>query len=141
MLQEIMPVVIRTLGYQHIGVQMTRFNLARALNALGRWTEGEEILKKQVGNLIPTHSDFTITVAELAWTYKNLGRLDEAETYYQLALDTTLKMQNMGVNRRRTRKIMDQLKDIYSTQGRDEKIVEVEMKMAQVMKPERPLSR
>lgn len=140
MIQDIIPIIIRTLGKQHIGMQMTKFNLARAFNALGKWHEGEKILRRQVGNLIPTHSDFLITIAELAWTCKNLGCLDEAEKSYQIALDATLKMQALGVSRRRTRKIIDQLKEIYISQGRNEKIQEVESKMAPIMIPGKKLS-
>jgi tetratricopeptide (TPR) repeat protein len=140
MIQDIMPIVLRTLGYHHIGVHMTKFNLARAFNALGQWHEGEKVLRWQVGNLIPTHPDFIITVAELARTCKNMGLLDEAEIHYQTALDATLKMQALGVNRRRTRNIMDQLKEIYTSQGRNEKIQEVETKISRVMTPERNLS-
>jgi tetratricopeptide (TPR) repeat protein len=81
MLDTMIPVVVRTLGHRHVGMNMTKYNLARAYNALGRWTDGEKVLLNRIGHLFSSHPDYIIAIAELAWVYKNLERFDEAEKW------------------------------------------------------------
>jgi tetratricopeptide (TPR) repeat protein len=122
MLDAMIPVVVRTVGHRHVGMNMTKYNLARAYNALGRWLDGEKVLINQIGHLFSTHPDHIIATAELAWVYKNLKRFDEAEKSYLNVLDEMTAGLQRGVNQVHIRRVARQLEDTYVETGQQTKI-------------------
>jgi tetratricopeptide (TPR) repeat protein len=79
MLEDIIPVVERTLGNAHVGMSMTRYNLATAYAEQERWHETETILKQQLGVVSPRHPDWGISMKQLARVYEQQGRKGEAQ--------------------------------------------------------------
>jgi len=117
MLDEMIPIVVRTLGEQHVGMTMTKFNLARAYNALGRWKDGETVLRKQIANIPSWHPDYVAAITELAWACKNMDQLDEAEEWYCKAMEAIRAGSSRGINVLKVRRITSELKEIYQQQG------------------------
>ena len=62
MLEAIVPVVERTLGSAHVGMSMTRYNLATAYTAQRRWEDAEIIIKEQLEVVPPRHPDWVISI-------------------------------------------------------------------------------
>jgi tetratricopeptide (TPR) repeat protein len=79
MLEAIMPVVERTLGNAHVGMSMTRYNLATAYAEQERWRESEAVLKQQLEVVSPRHPDWVISMTQLARVYEQQGRREEAQ--------------------------------------------------------------
>ena len=129
-LSDIVPIVERTLGNQHVGMHMTRFNQARALNELGRHTEAEAILQKQVKSIHATHPDHAAAMSELARTYKTQGRSEEAERLYIRALEAMEKRWALGVDHMRMKKLAGQLSEIYAANGRTRDMEELHRRIA-----------
>jgi tetratricopeptide (TPR) repeat protein len=133
MLDAMIPIVVRTLGEQHIGMNMTKFNLARAYNALGRWKDGETVLRKQIGNVASWHPDYVATITELAWVCRNLDRMDEAEEWYLKAMESITAGRGRGVNVLKVRRIVNELTEIYQLRGQASKAEELETKAADLI--------
>jgi tetratricopeptide (TPR) repeat protein len=79
MLEAMVPVVERTLGSAHVGMSMTRYNLATAYAAQGRWEASETVLKQQLEVVPPRHPDWAISMSQLARVYEQQGRNEEAQ--------------------------------------------------------------
>lgn len=129
MLDAMIPIVVRTLGEQHIGMAMAKFNLARAYNALGRWRDGETVLRKQVNSIHSGHPDYVAAITELAWVCRNLNRLDEAEEWYLKAMEAMIAGRSRGVNVLKVRRIATELKEIYQLRGQTSEADELERKV------------
>ena len=138
MLKETVQVASRTLGPHHIGTRMTKFNIAHAFNSKGDFIEAENILRKMIPNdsSLAMHPDFMAAKIELAWTCRNLGRLDEAEEYYRWALQTIKDRKGAGVNHRWIQKIMEALRGIYEEQNRIDAYEECKRQMAPILSAE-----
>lgn len=117
MLDAMIPMVLRILGEKHIGMNMTKFNLAEAYNALGRRKDGETVLRSQIGSIASWHPDYVAAIAELAWVCKNLNRLDEAEEWYSKAMGAMSIGWNKGVNTLKVNRIIHELGEIYELRG------------------------
>ena len=130
MLDAMIPIVVRTLGEQHIGMNMTKYNLARAYNALGRWRDGETVLRKQIGSIPSWHPDYVAAITELAWVCRNLNRLDEAEELYLKAIAAMTAGRERGINVLKVRRIANELKEIYQLRGQVSKADELETEAA-----------
>jgi hypothetical protein len=57
LLEDIVPVVTRTLGDDHVGMSMTKSNLGRAYFVCERWKEAEEIVSPLLAGIPPSHPD------------------------------------------------------------------------------------
>ena len=79
MLEEMVPVVERTLGSAHVGMSMTRYNLASAYGGQGRWQEAETVLKQQLEVVPPRHPDWVLSMSQLAQVYEQQGRKEKAQ--------------------------------------------------------------
>lgn len=85
-LEEIVPAVARTLGENHIGMRMTKGNLARAYGRSGRWEEADRCLSEIMPDIDEDDPDWVRSKIAHARIQIRLDRLSEAERNCQLAL-------------------------------------------------------
>jgi tetratricopeptide (TPR) repeat protein len=79
LLQDAEPVVIRTLGERHVGLAMTRGNLARAYARCEKWAKAEEVLMSLEEIMPKEHPELPATIIGLAKVRIRTERLQEAE--------------------------------------------------------------
>jgi tetratricopeptide (TPR) repeat protein len=79
LLEGIIPIVIRTLKEEHVGMHMTRGNLARAYARCHRWDKSESLLMDMLGLIDDGHPNYIETMCGLAEVQINLGKLDDAD--------------------------------------------------------------
>jgi tetratricopeptide (TPR) repeat protein len=79
LLEGIIPIVARTLKEDHVGMHMTRGNLARAYARCHRWDKSESLLTDMLGLIDSGHPNYVETMCGLAEVQINLGKLDEAD--------------------------------------------------------------
>ncbi len=83
MLEDIIPVVERTLGNDHVGMNMTKGNLARAYVKGERWRDAEMLLGEMLKFVNEEHPDWLETVYGFAHVKVKLGKTDQAEDEYR----------------------------------------------------------
>ncbi|KAG0648834.1 Kinesin light chain [Hyphodiscus hymeniophilus] len=137
MLDAMIPIVVRTIGEQHIGMAMTKFNLARAYNGLGRWKDGETVLRNQMSSIPPGHPDYVAFITELGWICKNMDRLNEAEEWYSKAMEAIKAGRSKGINVIKVRRIANELREVYQQQGQKSKADELDMEVAALIEESR----
>jgi metal-responsive CopG/Arc/MetJ family transcriptional regulator len=117
-LEDIIPAVIRTLGEQHVGVTMTKTNLARAYVLSKKWTEAESLLSGLV-NVIPMeHPDAVHNMSGLIHVRTRMGKLIEAEQDCLMLLDSIRSKHILPMNSPRVLAVHEQLLEILVLQGR-----------------------
>lgn len=122
MLEEIIPVVTRTLGEEHVGMLMTRSNLARAYILCEKWREAEILLRTVVA-IIPTdHPDWVHAMSGYVHVRTNLGQQMETEKDCKKMLDIIVETKVLPLDDPRTLAIAEVLVRIYSAQGRSDEI-------------------
>ncbi len=121
MLDAMIPFAIRTADHRHAGINMIRFNLARAYNVLSRWTDGEQVLLNQIGHLDSAHPDYIIAMTELTWVYKNLKQFDAADQSYLKPLDTIADSLQHEVSQMQIC-VAQPLEEVYTEMGHSTKI-------------------
>jgi hypothetical protein len=119
MLENIVPIVIRTLGEKHVGMSMTRTNLGRAYFMSERWTEAEATVRPLLAEVPPNHPDWIHSMYGYAQILYELGRLDETEKYCNEIMAKISKTKAFPPDHPRTVSVAELLMKIYNLQGRE----------------------
>ncbi|KAL8985686.1 MAG: hypothetical protein Q9177_004368 [Variospora cf. flavescens] len=118
MLKDILPVVTRTLGDKHVGMTMTKGNLAKAYVNSGMWVEAEQILT-QVLKATPTeHPDWVHTISGYVFVQIQLQRWRDAEKNCMTVLELVRRKKVLAKDNPRIIVIAEQLAHIYLATGR-----------------------
>lgn len=122
LLEDLIPVVVRTLGEKHIGMTMTKANLARAYVLCEKWADAESILRVILSTVSDDHPDWIHTLSGLVHVQINLGRWDEAEKNCDQMLDHIKIKKTLEVDNPRTIAIAEQLARVYASTGRLDRV-------------------
>ncbi|TVY55429.1 Nephrocystin-3 [Lachnellula cervina] len=117
-LEEIIPVVVRTLGEDHVGMSMTRSNLARAYALSGHLEEAEGVLWRLLEVLPLDHPDWIHNMFGYVRVRVRQGKLSAAEKDCVETLDKISKTKILAHDDPRTIAFAEELLKIYRTQKR-----------------------
>jgi tetratricopeptide (TPR) repeat protein len=116
-LTEIMPIVDRTLGEDHVGTPMTLGNLATAYGLNAEWEKAEATLERLLGRVPPDHPDRINIVLGFAKVRLRTGRIKEAEQDYRQLLATMSPLNRVGASNFQIASVVQMLMDIHSSRG------------------------
>jgi tetratricopeptide (TPR) repeat protein len=133
-LENIVPIVVRTLGENHVGMSMTRSNLGRAYFMSERWAEAEDTVRPLLAEIPPNHPDWYHNMYGYAQILYELGRLEDAEKYCVQVMDRISQTKAFSLNHPRTVSVAELLLKIYHLQGREEESATLRSKVSQVGK-------
>ncbi|ETI21604.1 hypothetical protein G647_07951 [Cladophialophora carrionii CBS 160.54] len=122
MLTKLIPVVKRTLGEEHVGMNMTKGNLARAYVLCERWAEAEKLLREMLSVLKDDHPDRIQTVSGYIHVQIRSGRLGEAERSCTEALRKISQENGRCKDDPREAVVAKQLASIYVATGRSDQL-------------------
>jgi tetratricopeptide (TPR) repeat protein len=131
-LENIVPIVVRTLGQNHVGMSMTRTNLGRAYFMSERWAEAEDTVRPLLAEIPPNHPDWIHTMYGYAQILFELGRLEDAEKHCNQAMDKISKAKTFSLDHPRTVSVAVLLIKIYNLQGRESDSVAIRRKIPHV---------
>jgi tetratricopeptide (TPR) repeat protein len=131
-LENIVPIVVRTLGQNHVGMSMTRTNLGRAYFMSERWSEAEDTVRPLLAEIPPNHPDWIHTMYGYAQILFELGRLEDAEKHCNQAMDRISKAKTFSLDHPRTVSVAVLLIKIYNLQGRESDSVAIRRKIPHV---------
>lgn len=123
MLEEIVPVVVRTLSEEHVGMFMTQSNLARAYALWKRWNEAEALLRKLTAIIQSDHPDWIHAMSGYIHVRARLGQLEETEEDCIKVLDVIHKTKILTLDNPRTLATTELLLGIYRAQERSDEIL------------------
>ncbi|KAL8811148.1 MAG: hypothetical protein Q9200_002031 [Gallowayella weberi] len=118
MLEDIIPVVARTLGDQHVGMTMTKGNLAKAYVTSGRWVEAEQILAQILKSTPTDHPDWVRTISGYIYVQIRLQHWRDAETNCMDALELIRRKKMLAKENPRAIVVVEQLAHIYTATDR-----------------------
>ncbi|KAI0868247.1 hypothetical protein GGS24DRAFT_223260 [Hypoxylon argillaceum] len=122
-LEEIMPIVIRTLSDDHVGIIMTKANLSRAYIRTNQWEQAGGLIKSLRNLFPPDHSDWV--QAEWGYAYYVLHYEDDPEAAEQCCKTIMAKVfqtKNLSPSNSRVIATAEILLRIYEEQGRTDEI-------------------
>lgn len=122
MLQKIIPIVAHTLGQDHVGMIMTKGNLARAFALCGEWHSAEQLLESLLSAIPKEHPDWVHTKYGYIRIQARLGKLDRVELDANDLLDRIEKHDMLAMNSPRTIAIAEELFKVYRARHRLEDI-------------------
>jgi tetratricopeptide (TPR) repeat protein len=131
-LENIVPIVVRTLGQNHVGMSMTRTNLGRAYFMSERWAEAEDTVRPLLAEIPPHHPDWIHTMYGYAQILFELGRLEDAEKHCNQAMDKISTANTFSLDHPRTVSVAELLIKIYNRQGRESESVAIRRKIPHV---------
>ncbi|KAL9113989.1 MAG: hypothetical protein Q9187_007541 [Circinaria calcarea] len=129
MLEEIIPVVIKTLGEDHVGLSMTRANLARAYFFCKRWIEMEELLRRLLAQIPSGHPDWIHIMSGSIHARIQQGYVEEAEKDCTQTLEMIMQTKVLALDHPRTIAIAEQLSRLYRKQNRFNEIAALKGKV------------
>ncbi|KAL8669551.1 MAG: hypothetical protein Q9168_005859 [Polycauliona sp. 1 TL-2023] len=118
MLENIIPIVTRTLGDDHVGMTMTKGNLAKAYVNCGRWEHAERVLTEILKSTPTDHPDWVQTISGHVYVQIHLQHWHEAEAECINVLEKIRKRKVLAKDNPRTIVIAEQLAYIYDSIGR-----------------------
>ncbi|KAH8422393.1 uncharacterized protein LDX57_000149 [Aspergillus melleus] len=131
-LEQIIPIVERTLGKDHVGMMMTKGNLCRAYIYCERWKEASELIRDLHEIVKPDHPDRI----HLYWGYTYVllheGKLDEAETCCNTILSNVANTRNLELQSPRVLAVAEILLAILSKQDRRDEIVQLKARFPRI---------
>ena len=83
----IIPTVTRTLGNDHVGMNMTKGNLTRAYVRARRWSEAEVLLTEMLNIMKDDHPDWGETMYGFVHVNIQQGKLEQAQTGFEQMTD------------------------------------------------------
>lgn len=136
MLEDLLPVVRRTLGEKHVGMAMTKSNLARAYVLSQRWEDAEPLICDVLAIHVDGQPDWIEALSGYVYVQIQLGRLTEAEQNCDRMLDIIRQTKVLAMDHPRTIIVAQHLAKIYLVTGRFAEIATLEesipaMKQAQ----------
>jgi len=126
LLTDLLPVVRRTLGEEHVGMTMTKSNLARAYMLSHRWKDAELLLRQMLAVLVDEHPDWIDAMSGYVHVQIQLGRLNEAEKNCNRMLEIIEQTKVLATDHPRTIAVAQQLGKIYLVTGRSHEIATLE---------------
>ncbi|KAF2186508.1 TPR-like protein [Zopfia rhizophila CBS 207.26] len=128
-LEDIVPVVSRTLGDEHVGMSLTRSNLGRAYFMAERWKEAEETVRPLLAMIPSDHPDWIHNMYGYAHIQLKLGLTVESEKNCIKLLDKITQTKCLALDHPRTVAIADLLLRIYRLQGRENDVAAMKKKV------------
>ncbi|KAL9039836.1 MAG: hypothetical protein Q9180_002291 [Flavoplaca navasiana] len=113
MLEDIIPIVTRTLGDDHVGMTMTKGNLAKAYVNSGRWVQAEQMLTQILKSTPTDHPDWVQTISGHVYVQIQLQQWHDAEANCLNVLEKIRKKKVLAKDNPRTIVIAEQLAYIY----------------------------
>lgn len=123
LLEDVVVVVVRTLGKTHIGMAMTKGNLSRVYIQCGDWERARELLSDLQKFLPKEHPDYIYL--EWGWAYVKLygdSDLDGAKEHCERVLQTVLETKVLGLDNARVVDTAEMLLKIYQGEEREEDV-------------------
>lgn len=133
LLEEIVPIVERTLGPRHVGMVMTKSNLCRAYILCNRITEAGELSRVLLEIITPEHPDWVHAKWGQAYILFLEGQKDDAETCCVALLAHIEKTKIFELDNPRTIAIADLLHRVYSEKGRQSEADVLETKFPKLL--------
>ncbi|KAI4256249.1 MAG: hypothetical protein L6R42_006326 [Xanthoria sp. 1 TBL-2021] len=118
MLEDIIPIVARTLGDAHVGMTMTKGNLAKAYVNSGRWIQAEQMLAQILKSTPTDHPDWVQTISGYVYVQVQLQQWRDAERNCLNVLDQIRRKKVLARDNPRIIVIAEQLAHIYLATGR-----------------------
>lgn len=118
MLEDIIPIVARTLGDAHVGMTMTKGNLAKAYVNSGRWIQAEQMLAQILKSTPTDHPDWVQTISGYVYVQIQLQQWGDAERNCLNVLDQIRRKKVLARDNPRIIVIAEQLAHIYLATGR-----------------------
>jgi hypothetical protein len=118
MLRRIIPVVTRTLGENHVGMSMTKSNLARALALCGEWELAEQLLGPLLNEMPADHPDWIHAKYGYIRIQARLEQFDNVEMSCKELLDQIAKSKLLAMDNPRTIAIAEELFKVYRSRNR-----------------------
>ncbi|KAL9596044.1 MAG: hypothetical protein Q9219_006060 [cf. Caloplaca sp. 3 TL-2023] len=118
MLEDIIPVVARTLGEKHVGMTMTKGNLAKAYVKCSNWLEAKQMLVQVLNSTPTTHPDWVQTISGCVFVQIQLQEWDDAERNCINVLEMVRSKKVLTRDNPRVIVIAEQLAHIYLATGR-----------------------
>lgn len=128
-LEQIIPTVIRTLGEDHVGMSMTKSNLARAYGLCKRWSEAEVLLRSLTSAVPEDHPDYIHAKHGYVHVLAKTGQLEKVEEICNKLLDMIARTGVLSMEHPRTVAIGELLAAVYKGQSRSEDIASLKMKI------------
>jgi len=125
MLEDIIPILQRTLGEDHVGMFMTRSNLGRAYFAAENWEKAQEMIRPMLAKIPQDHPDWIHNMYGYAHIQMKLGLIDEAEKQCITLLEMITQKKTLAIDNPRTVAIADLLLQIYRLQDREIEIASI----------------
>lgn len=124
-LEEIIPIVETTLGKQHVGMIMTRGNIARANAFCGRWAQAESVLLDILDYVDDNHPNWFECMYGYVRAETELGRIAQAEAGCQKMLQ---KVMSKGEKDLRFRSTVELLGNVYHRSTQHENLSQLKTK-------------
>ena len=128
-LEEIIPVVIRTLGEEHVDTSFIKSNLARAYARCRRWNKAEAIFSTLVTTISSNHPDWITAMLGYIHARTQQGRLEETESDCEKILNVIIQIKLLPLDDLQTLAIAEQLFKIYHSQARPERIAALQRRV------------
>lgn len=134
MLEEAQLIVRRTLGEEHAGMTMTKANLARAYILSNKWDKAS-LLVRQVREVVPDgHPDRVHTEWGHAYVlFHREDKVEEAEQSCLTILSWVFENRRLEPTNATVVATIELLKQIYRSQGRDDKLQDLKIKYPQMV--------
>ena len=131
LLEKIEPTVQNTLGERHVGMTLTKTNLARAYVLCKRWEDAKDQLQAVLQRVSRDHPDEILTRSGLVHVRIRMGKLAEAEEDCSKLVAMTQEKRFSNVlapDSPQALKIIEQMLEIYHLQGRAEELKALSMR-------------
>ncbi|KAK5461376.1 hypothetical protein LTS15_003439 [Exophiala xenobiotica] len=138
-LENIIDVVRETLGDEHVGMTMTRSNLARAYVLCEHWGKAEIELSGLLEVVPSDHPDYINTLSGMVHVRIRMGKLEQAEIDCTKLVNIIQTKKIIPVNSPRALSVYEQMMEVYQLQGRHSEMEALRKKMptAKAPQPER----
>jgi len=129
MLEDMIPVIIRNLGEDHVGMFMTKSNLARAYGLCKRWGETEILLRALITRIPADHPDWIHAMSGYVHVQAKLGRSEETEEGCRKLLDIIEQTKVLTMDNPRTIAIAELLAKSYRAEEREEDLLALKLRI------------
>ena len=132
MLEDIVPIVTRTLGEDHARMSMTQGNLARAYALAHLWDKAAPVLEKLTQAFVPEHPGRLHAMCGLIHVKFQLGHLEDVERVCGQVLDMAEGGKALILDDPRALATAQVLLQIYNRGNRLEDVTRLKSKMPAV---------
>jgi hypothetical protein len=129
MLEDIIPIVTRTLGKDHVGMIMTRSNLARAYAISKCWRDAADILQDLSKAIKDDHPDWVNIMCGYVHFRVKMGLLEETEEDCKELLEAIIKRKVIALHDPLTFGVAETMVRVDEKTGREEEIIALKMQL------------